>query len=47
MLKVIQRFGREPNQYMFTLKMAAAISAETLDKFQHSTRLIPEGRSFT
>jgi hypothetical protein len=28
--------------YKFTLKMATAIFAETLDNFQHSTRLISE-----
>jgi hypothetical protein len=27
---------------MLTLKMATAIFAETLDNFQHSTRLIPK-----
>jgi hypothetical protein len=35
------------NIYTFTLKMATAMSAETLDKFQHSTRPIPENRSYT
>jgi hypothetical protein len=32
---------------IFTLKIATAMFAETLDNFQHSTRLIPESRSFT
>jgi hypothetical protein len=36
---------RTPNQYTYTLKMATAMSAETLDKLQHSTWLIPENRS--
>jgi hypothetical protein len=31
-----------PNCYIFTLKMATAIFAETLDNFQYSTGLIPE-----
>jgi hypothetical protein len=35
------------NQQKFTLKMATAMSAETLDNFQVSTWLIPESRSFT
>jgi hypothetical protein len=30
----------------FTLKMAAAMFAETLDNIQHSTRLTPESRNF-
>jgi hypothetical protein len=30
----------------FTLKMATATLAETLDNFQHSTQFIPESRSF-
>jgi hypothetical protein len=30
---------------IFTLKMAIAMFAETLDNFQHSTRLIPESRT--
>jgi hypothetical protein len=33
--------------YKFILKMATAMLAETLDNFQHSTRLIPECRSCT
>jgi hypothetical protein len=32
---------------IFTLKMATATFSETLDNFQHSTRLIPESRSCT
>jgi hypothetical protein len=32
---------------IFTLKMETAMFAETLDNFQHSTRLISESRSFT
>jgi hypothetical protein len=42
MLRIIQRFGKH-----FTLKMATAMSAETLDNCQHSTLLIPENRSST
>jgi hypothetical protein len=34
-------------QPVFTLKMAAAEFAETLNNFQHSTLLIPESRSCT
>jgi hypothetical protein len=30
------------NHYIFTLKMATAIFAETLDNFQNLMRLIPE-----
>jgi hypothetical protein len=41
------RLPKRPNHYTFTLKMATAMFAETLDNFQHSTRLIPEGRSCT
>jgi hypothetical protein len=37
----------EPNHYTFTLKMVTAMSAETLDNSQHSTRLIPESLSCT
>jgi hypothetical protein len=33
---------KTPNHYVFTLKMAVAMFAETLDNFQHSTLLIPE-----
>jgi hypothetical protein len=33
-----------PNHYIFTLKMAIAMFAET-DNFQHSTRFIPERQS--
>jgi hypothetical protein len=33
--------------YAFTLKMATAMFAETLDNSQHSTRLNPECRSYT
>jgi hypothetical protein len=36
-----------PNHYIFTLKMAIAKFAETLDNFQHSSRLIPESQSCT
>lgn len=34
------------SQNIFTLKMATAIFAETLENDQHSTWLIPEGQSF-
>jgi hypothetical protein len=30
-----------------TLKMVTTVFGETLDSLQHSTRLIPESRSFT
>jgi hypothetical protein len=33
--------------HIFTLKMATVMFAETMDIFQHSTRLIPESRSLT
>jgi hypothetical protein len=33
------RLPKTPKHYMFTLKMVTAILAETLDNFQHSTRL--------
>jgi uncharacterized protein YbaP (TraB family) len=32
---------------IFTLKMATGVFVETLDNSKHSTRLIPESRSFT
>jgi hypothetical protein len=35
------------NHYTFTLKMASAMFAETLDDFKHSTWLIPEIQCFT
>jgi hypothetical protein len=38
---------KTPNQYIFTLKMATAMFVETLDNFQHSSRLIPESRRCT
>jgi hypothetical protein len=41
------RLPKTPNHYRFTLKMATAMSAETMDNFQHSTQLIPESRSCT
>jgi hypothetical protein len=31
----------------FTLKMATVMFTETVDNSQHSTRLIPESRSYT
>jgi hypothetical protein len=40
-------FQKMPNQYIFTPKITTAILDETLDNFQHSTLLIPEGRSCT
>jgi hypothetical protein len=33
--------------WIFTLKMAATVFSTTFDNFQHSTRLIPESRSYT
>jgi hypothetical protein len=33
--------------YAFTMKMATAMFAETLNNIQHSTRLTPESRSYT
>jgi hypothetical protein len=36
------RLPKTPNHFMFTLKMAAAKFAETLDNSQHLTRLILE-----
>jgi hypothetical protein len=41
------RLLNTPNHYTFTLKMATAMFAETLDNFQYSTRLNPESRSYT
>jgi hypothetical protein len=35
------------NMWKFTLKMATAMFAETLDNFQRLTRFIPESRSYT
>jgi hypothetical protein len=34
-------------QYTFTLKMATKMFVETLENLQHSTRRIPESRSYT
>jgi hypothetical protein len=39
------RLPKTTNQYMYTLKMATSVFAETSDNFQHSTRLIPGSRS--
>jgi hypothetical protein len=39
--------ANSPNHYMFTLKMATAMFAETLDNTQHSTRLNPNSRGYT
>jgi hypothetical protein len=39
------RLPKTPSHHKFTLKMATAMFAETLDTFQHSTRLFPESRS--
>jgi hypothetical protein len=39
------RLPKSPNYYIFTLNMASAMFAATLDNFHHSTRLIPESRS--
>jgi hypothetical protein len=36
---------KTPNHSRFTLKMATAMFAETLDNFQHSMRLIPKSWS--
>jgi hypothetical protein len=33
-----------PIHYIFTLKMATAAFAETVNNFQHSMQLIPEAR---
>jgi hypothetical protein len=41
------RAKKTPNRYIFTLKMATAMFTETLNNFQHSTRLNPESRSCT
>jgi hypothetical protein len=41
------RLLKTSNHYKFTLKMATAMSSETLDNSQHSTRLIPESRDCT
>jgi hypothetical protein len=47
LLPALYKASKKRPTNIFTLKMATAMSAETLDKFQHSTRLIPESRSFT
>jgi hypothetical protein len=50
MLRIIQRFGKHCSchpQHTFTMKMATAKFAETLDNSKHSTRLIPESQSCT
>jgi hypothetical protein len=39
--------GAEELAAIFTLKMATGVFVETLDNSKHSTRLIPESRSFT
>jgi hypothetical protein len=41
------RLPKTPNHYTFTLNMATAMFAETLDNSQHSTRINPESRSYT
>jgi hypothetical protein len=41
------RLQKAPNQFTFTLKMAAIMCAEKLDNSQHSTRLNPESPSYT
>jgi hypothetical protein len=41
------RLPKTPNHHTFTLKMATAILAETLDNSQHSMRLNPESRIYT
>jgi hypothetical protein len=41
------RRGDDISQYIFTLKMATEMFAETLENFKNSTRLIPESRSCT
>jgi hypothetical protein len=38
----VPRLPKSLNQYIFTLKMATAKFAETMDNFQHSTGLIPD-----
>jgi hypothetical protein len=40
------RHPKMPNHYTFTLKMATAMFAETLDDSRHLTQLIPETRSY-
>jgi hypothetical protein len=39
------RLPKTPSQYVFTLKLASAMSAEMFDNFLYSTRLISENRS--
>jgi hypothetical protein len=41
------RFPKTPNHYTFTLKVATEMFAKTLDRSQHSTRLIPKSQSYT
>jgi hypothetical protein len=36
------RLPKIPNHYIFTLTMSTAVFAESLDKFQHSMRIIHE-----
>jgi hypothetical protein len=38
------RLQKMPNQHIFTLKMAAAMSAKTTDDFKHSMMFIPESQ---
>jgi hypothetical protein len=40
------RRPKSTNQYIFTLRMATAMFAETLDISKYSARLIPESRNF-
>jgi hypothetical protein len=37
---------KTPNKHIFTLKMATAMSVETLDNFQHSTLIILEPKIY-
>jgi hypothetical protein len=46
-LEVGRRFWKTPNLYTFTLQMATAMFAETLDNYQHLTCPIPRNRSYT
>jgi hypothetical protein len=41
------RLSESSSHYTFTLKVAIAMFAETLDNSQHLTRLNPESPSFT
>jgi hypothetical protein len=44
---ILYKASKTPNYYIFTLKMATAMSAETFDNSQQPTRLIPESRCCT